>query len=289
MLKKSPLPNAGWLERILIGLAFTAIGGLIIVVFSPWRPLLEPIPDYLGRIGLIVFLLVTTLLAKRSPRFEKIAPILTGLLIMIVVVSLEWIGAVYLQTFLGEKGDSPIGFALSKLNECALVVTSVILFTRLSGGSLASIYIQKGDLKQGLRTGLIALGICIAGAIPMTTLLFKAGDLSLPRVLPWIPWLLLAALANGTLEELLFRGLFLRRLQPFFGKFMSTFLIALVFTILHKTVGYTLNEMTFLAVVFPLALVWGYLTQKTDSLWAAILFHAGTDLPVFLSIFSSFK
>jgi hypothetical protein len=38
--------------------------------------------------------------------------------------------------------------------------------------------------------------------------------------------------------------------------------------------------------MLPLALVWGWITQKTDGLWGAILFHAGTDIPVVLSIFS---
>ena len=36
-----------------------------------------------------------------------------------------------------------------------------------------------------------------------------------------------------------------------------------------------------------LALAWGYVTQKTDSLWGAILFHAGMDIPIMLGIFSN--
>jgi hypothetical protein len=27
--------------------------------------------------------------------------------------------------------------------------------------------------------------------------------------------------------------------------------------------------------------------QKTDAVWASILFHAGTDIPIFLGIFSA--
>jgi membrane protease YdiL (CAAX protease family) len=214
--------------------------------------------------------------------------VLVGLLILAAVVSLDWVFSVYVMDKLGLTGRTPMSFALIKLNECAVVVVSVILLTRLAGGSLGSIYIQKGNLKQGLTIGLISFLVCVAGSVPMALLMFKSGDLGLVRILPWIPWLLLACLANGAQEELLFRGLFLGKLQPFFGKFMSSFLIAFVFTFLHKSVGYTLNDFAFLLVLVPLALAWGYITQKTDSLWGSILFHAGTDIPVFLSIFSRF-
>jgi membrane protease YdiL (CAAX protease family) len=72
---------------------------------------------------------------------------------------------------------------------------------------------------------------------------------------------------------------------PFFGKFISNFLIAFVFTVLHKRAFYTSGEYIFLAVLFPLALAWGYIMQKTDSVWGSILFHAGMDIPVILGVF----
>jgi len=42
-----------------------------------------------------------------------------------------------------------------------------------------------------------------------------------------------------------------------------------------------------LAFLLPLSLAWGAITQKTDSLWGAVLFHAGMDIPVVLGIFST--
>jgi len=142
-------------------------------------------------------------------------------------------------------------------------------------------------LKLGLLIGGIAFLVFVPGYIPMAELLFKGEGLTVARVLPWIPLLLVTVLANGALEEVLFRGLFLRKLEPFFGKFLSNFLIALVFTVLHKGSAYTSSEFIFLAVLVPLALVWGYVMQKTDSVWGSILFHAGMDIPIFLGIFSN--
>lgn len=156
----------------------------------------------------------------------------------------------------------------------------------MSGGSLSSIYIQKGNLKLGLIVGLITFVLAAAGSIPMANL-FKAQNLSLARIIPWLPWLLIFVLANAAQEELLFRGLFLRKLQPFFGKFLSNLLIVFVFTLLHQGADYTSSNLIFLAVLVPLALAWGYLMQKTDSIWASILFHAGMDIPIMLGIFSN--
>jgi membrane protease YdiL (CAAX protease family) len=38
---------------------------------------------------------------------------------------------------------------------------------------------------------------------------------------------------------------------------------------------------------FALGLAWGYIMQRTDSIIGSALFHAGTDIPVFLGIFST--
>jgi membrane protease YdiL (CAAX protease family) len=42
----------------------------------------------------------------------------------------------------------------------------------------------------------------------------------------------------------------------------------------------------FVGITFILGLVWGHITQRTDSLLGSILFHAGTDIPIILGIFA---
>jgi len=285
-MKNNRLSAREWVERIVLAVLFTAVGSLIMIIFSPWRPLLGSVKDYLGRISLIVLLLAAVLLVRGSKQFEKYWQILLGLLIMAIAVSLDWVLGIYLIKYLGVNGGTPAGFALMKLNECAVIVCVTILSTLLSGGSLGSIYIQKGNLKLGLILGSATFILATAGSIPMANL-FNAKDLSLARIIPWIPWVLIFVLANSALEELLFRGLYLRKLEPFFGKFMSNFLIAFVFTLLHGSVNYAADQYLFLAILFPLALGWGYVMQKTDSVWGSILFHAGMDIPIMLGIFSN--
>ncbi len=277
-----------WGERIWRALLFVALGAFIMVMFNPWGagPRLSPVADYLAKIGVGLLLLAAAWRARKSERFEKDWPVLFAFFILTVAVSLDFVFAKYLIKHLGLTDTTPAGWALPKLNECVVVVTVILIFTRLSGRDLGSIYLQRGHLKLGLTIGGIVFFIFAAGGIPMAAL-FKAQNLSLARIIPWIPWILIFVLANGTMEELLFRGLFLRKLQPFFGRFLSNFLVAVVFTGIHLGSVYTADERIFIAVLFPQALALGYLMQKTDSVWGSILFHAGMDIPVILGIFSN--
>jgi len=293
-MKNNHLSGREWGERIVLALLFVAIGGGIYLVFSPLRPLLSKggdypgrIADYLGRIGLIAALLVTFLLARRSERFGKYAQVLLGLLIMTIAVSLDRIFGVYLIDTLGVGDATAAGWAIQKLNEFFIVVSVVISLTLMSGGSLGSIYIQKGNLRLGLIIGVTTFFLAAAGSTLMATSLFKGQDLTLARIIVWLPWLLIFVLANAAQEELLFRGLFLRKLQPFFGKFISNFLIMFVFTALHYGADYASDNFIFVVAVVLVALAWGYVMQKTEGIWGSILFHAGMDIPIMLGIFSN--
>ncbi len=270
----------------MVAVLFAAIGLVAIAVFTPWNPPLPRVPDYLGRQALVALLSIVMLAVQRNSRVGVYGRVAAGLLILAVAVLLDWVFSRFLIDSLGMTGDRLSGAALLKLHDCAIIAAVVIVGARISGDSLGSLYIQKGRLRQGLTTGLIAFAVCVAGAVPMARLMFNGRNLTLSQIVPWIPWILLFVLANATLEELLFRGLFLRRLEPFYGKFGANLLIAVVFTALHGAVTYTPDRVLFLAIVFPLALVWGHITQKTEGLWGSILFHAGTDIPIVLGLFS---
>ena len=50
---------------------------------------------------------------------------------------------------------------------------------------------------------------------------------------------------------------------------------------------YTSDSSTFFVIVLILGLAWGYIIQRTDSLLAAILFHAGADVVLVIGFFSN--
>jgi len=281
------LPINAPLARIGLALLFVALGSLIIIVFSQYRPLLSAPADLLGRLLLLSALLAAALVARRSPSLQPVWRLLFGLFILLAAVSLDWWVARFILQPLDALPATPAGIALEKLKTAAIVAATVLTLTRLSGGPLSVLYIQRGHLKQGLTTGLIAFGVAAATAVPLSQLFFAGAPVTLAQVLQWAPWILIAVFSNAVNEELLFRGLFLRKLEPFYGKALSNVLVVLVFTGLHLGVTYARDQLLFLAVVVPLALAWGAIMQKTEGIWGSILFHAGMDIPVFLSIFST--
>jgi membrane protease YdiL (CAAX protease family) len=74
---------------------------------------------------------------------------------------------------------------------------------------------------------------------------------------------------------------------PFLGKVLSVVLTAIVFTLMHTQVTYAAQMIQFLAIALVLSLAWGFLIQKSDSLWGAVLFHAAGDCLILFGAFVS--
>jgi hypothetical protein len=109
-----------------------------------------------------------------------------------------------------------------------------------------------------------------------------------------MPWILPIVFANGLREELLYRGLFLRKYESLLGKAPSGLLQALIFSLSHSVAGIGITQYTpyislLVVSTFILGLVLGYVMQKTDSIIGPILLHAGTDIPIFIGIFSNLQ
>lgn len=268
-------------------LFYLMVGLVVFVVFSHVRPLFSGPMDLIGRLLVIMALLLTSLKLRGIKRYRHHGRILYAFFTAAVATSLDY----YLPTIkwlleaLNVSIGTPMGIALDKLDSSLIIIVTILLLTRLSGEYPASLYLKKGDLRQGLTTGIIAFLISVTGSV-FVARLFGAENLTLERIYPWLPWILVFIIANALNEELLFRGLLLGKVQPSMGRFFSNLVLAIPFVLHHTGVTYTNDALLFLAYLLPLALIWGHITQKTDSLLGAFLFHAGTDIPVILVIFS---
>lgn len=276
-------------QQVVFFMLFLALGLLIFVVFSHMRPTLPNPIDIIGRIVMVAGFLVVALLARRSQRFEKYWQVLFACFIASLATAIDYYlpSRDWLLQLFHISIKTPAGIAIDKLDSSIIIIVSVILLTKISGGNLSSIYLKKGNLKKGLIIGLIAFLVAVAGSVPVSEMFFGGRDLQVEKVLSWTPWILIFVLGNAFNEELLFRGLFLQKFSPFVGRFLSNLVIAIPFTLHHTGVSYTPDALMFLAILLPLALAWGFVMQKTDSLWGSVLFHAGTDIPIVLAIFST--
>jgi len=288
-MSNHPAPVKKWGPGAGYFLLFLAIGLLIFVVFSHFRPMLAERADRAGRLILVLGFLAIALLARSLPRFKQYWQIPFAFFIasLVTTIDLYFPSRNWLLGALNVSIKTPAGIALDKLDSSLVIILGILLLNFVSGNRLADVYLKKGNLKRGLTIGLIAFGVAAAGSIPFSQLFFGAGDLPLKKVLSWTPWILIFVIGNAFNEELLFRGLFLGKYEPLLGKFLSNLVIAIPFALHHSGVSYTKDTLMFLALLIPLSLAWGYVTQKTGSLWGSILFHAGTDIPIVLSIFSN--
>jgi membrane protease YdiL (CAAX protease family) len=287
MMQSESTSIGTWRQRMVLAAMVLALGFIVFIVLSNYVPLLPREVDPYVRVGVTLVLLAAALLARRSTSLHAYWPLLFAFFIACFATSLDLYTSYWMLDSIRADFETPAANALMKVKNGALIIATILLLTRLSGGTMGLVYVQKGNLRRGLSIGFIAFGIAAAISVPLARLMFYGSNLGLARILPWIPWLLIFVLANAAFEELLFRGLFLRKLEPFFGPWASNIVIAILFTLSHTGVRYTPDVLMFLASLPPLALAWGYIMQKTDSLWGSVLFHAGMDLPIILGLWST--
>jgi membrane protease YdiL (CAAX protease family) len=273
-------------HRFALFLLFLALGLLLFLVFSHFRPLLPEDADLPSRIALILVLLGSSLSLRRSDHLREYWLVMLAFFIASFAQALDYYFSGWFPDLLGLDIGSPAGIAVDKLESTLLIVIPILVLTRLSGNSVDSLYLQKGNLRLGLIVGLTVFIAVAALSIPWAQWQYRVGDLSLQRVLPWTPWILLFVLANSINEELLFRGLFLQKLEPLLGAFPANLCVAVPFAMLHIGVDYSRNTLLLLALLLPLGLLLGYVMQKTRSVLAPWLIHASMDIAVVLSLFS---
>ena len=236
-------------------------------------------------IGLPIGYSVVAAMLRKSPRFAAYWPGFFSYAITSVALLLMWLLDELPGRWLGLAPKSPPGMAVVKAFDAVLLLLTVIVLTRVFGVSLRSVFLQRGKLALGL-------GIGLAGFLVMAAFAFvEARDMgvSTSRLIAWAPWLLTFVLSNGFFEELVFRGLLLGKFEPLVGPRLANLVTALVFAIGHAGVNYTVDILTFMAVTFVFALIWGYVMQKTGALWGSSLFHAGADVVIMIGIFAGVK
>jgi membrane protease YdiL (CAAX protease family) len=263
---------------LVCGIGLPSLSGLLI--FSA-LPIQLTIPYTL--ILSIIFLSITIFL-RRQKSFRSYWQVFFAFFIASLALLLDFL--------VNMPSNTMTGIALDMLVSTLIIVSTIILLTAVSGNSLGSIYLKKGNFKLGLIIGLVGFFFFALTSIPAAQYLFQGQNLSLERVITWLPWIIPIVLLNGFREELLYRGLFLKKFQPKLGSKTSNLLQALIFSLSHSVAGVGLNAYTpyiwgLVIFTFSLGLAWGYIMQRTDSILGSALFHAGTDIPVFIGIFSN--
>jgi membrane protease YdiL (CAAX protease family) len=272
----------GWPKKAGLFVAFFVVESMVFAILT-LSPYFSTDTLLTVQVALTAVLLVAALFLRRSEKGEPYWPVCYAFFVAAAAVLLSGLYADELLGLLELSVETPQGIAVAKFSESLLRVVPILVLMPLMGFGWRSLYLKKGRSRVWLPVGIAAWIVFPV----LAYLILPNREGALDKLLPLAPWILLFVFSNAFMEELLFRGLFLQRYSAFLGRALSNVLTAVVFAVMHTQVTYAADMLQFLAIVMILSLVWGYLIQRTDSLWGAVLFHAAGDCLVIFPIFAS--
>ena len=229
-------------------------------------------------------LLGLTILLYRSERFHKYWEVSFALFSGSFGLFLAWnIPDSPLSVF-GASTDTAQGVAVLKFFELLPVALVIIMLTKIVQGSLSPIYIQRGNLRSGL-----GLGILLGFVILVVYLVLSWSTIDLVKATAALPWLIIFAVSNAFYEELLIRGLFLKRYTALLGTAWGVILSALCYGFFFLGVQSAVGPAPYgaLIIIVPLGLLYGFIMQRSDSIWGPVSIHTALDLIFLLGVFAS--
>ena len=272
----------GWLKKsgnfLLFFLAETMV--FAIITLSPYLSK----NALLGfHTGLTVVLLVASLLLRRGERGKSYWPVfyvffVAGTAVLVSVLLSDDLLGVFHQSV-----TTPQGIATAKFSQCILTVVPILILMPLMGFDWRSMYLKRGRVR-------IWLPVAIAALIVFPALAYFAISSSqagvFEKLLPLWPWILLFVYPTGYGGVAFIEAFSFKSMRPFWARLIDV-LTAIVFAIMHTQVTYAAEMIQFLVIVLVLSLIWGFLIQKSDSLWGAVLFHAAGDCLIIFGAYAS--
>lgn len=179
------------------------------------------------------------------------------------------------------------GIAIAKVAEVLPIVVTILVGTWLVERDFTPVFIRGGNLKKTFKIGLVVSPVALIPFFALGGLSLSAG---LDVILVWLPWMCIFGFSNAFMEELMVRGLFLKKYNVIFGKNTSLLLTSVIFALLHQAIIEFTDPLTFtifLLITFILGISWGYVMQKSDSIWGAVLAHAIADILFLITVFGT--
>jgi membrane protease YdiL (CAAX protease family) len=261
---------------LLISTALFFLGDHLYLLGTGRRAFLTVIPP--------IILLGLALLFYRNVSLRKYWEVTFALFCGTFGLFLAWAPGSWPERHLGVSANTAQGLAILKFFELLPVALPIILLTRFVQGNLAPIYLQKGNLKIGLGIGL-GLSVIIFGMY----ILISWSKIDLEKTLRAITWMIIFSILDAFFEELLIRGLLLRRFIGLLGITWSLVLSALVYSLFFLGVQSVTGPIPFGALIFilPLGLLYSFIMQKSDSIWGSLSLHATIDMIFLIGFFAS--
>ena len=288
----SEVPEKGtklsWGKRVLFFLLFFLCEIAILILGSNYFEVFPTNKNLIYNLVITTIFLIAALSLKRIKALNRYWRVAYVFFVASVAYPTTWITIGWVNSLMGRLAlttNTSQGLALGKLIEVILVAVPIIVLTKISGADLGSIFLKRGNLKLGLGIG----GLVFLNFATSALMFFYTRFTSMELLGAAIVWGLVFSFANGFMEELWLRGIFLKPFTPFIGAGGAIWLTAIVFAMLHGAAYYFMPTALpiFVLNTITLGLACGYLIVKSDSLWGAVLIHAAADLFLFISTLSN--
>jgi membrane protease YdiL (CAAX protease family) len=287
-VSKEPAVQATWVKRLILFVVLLICELAIFVLGSNYFDVFPTNKNLTYNLIISAVFLTAALWLKRTERWNiywrvAYAFFVASVAPPVTLLTIDWLSRL-MGRFALSAGTSQ-GLAVAKVLEVILVVVSIIVLTKLSGADLGSIFLKRGDLKLGLGIG----GLVFVNFATSALLFFAMRFTSLGLLGAAIVWGLVFSFANGLMEELWLRGIFLRHFMPLIGAHGAVWITAIIFAVMHGAAYYFMPAAlpVFVMNTLTLGLACGYLIVKSDSIWGAVLIHAAADLFLFISTLSN--
>jgi membrane protease YdiL (CAAX protease family) len=287
-VSKEPVVQVNRAKRILLFVVFLICEVVIFILGSNYFRVFPTNKNLTYNLVTCAVFLVAAVWFKRTERWNQYWPVTYAFFVASVaspttLFTLDWVNGL-----MGRFSLTPAttnGLAVGKILEVILVVVPILVLTKLSGADLGSIYLKRGNLKLGLGIGGLVFFNFATSALLFFAIRFTRMELLGAAVI----WGLAFSFANGFMEELWLRGIFLKRFEPFIGAHGAVWLTAIIFAVMHGAAYYFMPAVLpiFVLNTLTLGLACGYLMMKSDSLWGAVLIHAAADLFLFIAVLAN--
>ncbi len=286
-LKETAAPANG-VKRVVLFIVFLICGLAILVFGSNYFAIFPTNKNLAYQALLSALFLIAAAWFKRDERMNPYWSIAFAFFIASFATAVASLFGGWSRAILGWFNLTDTisqGVAIAKVYEMLMIVVPIIVLTKLSGADLGAIHLSRGNLKWGLSVGTLVLFNFAASAF----LFFATRFTSMESLGAAIIWGLVFSFVNAFMEELWFRGIFLKQLEPLLGLGGTVLLTSIVFALMHGGATYlTPVAIPFIvANTFTLGLACGYLMMKTNCIWGATLIHAASDLFLFIALLAN--
>ena len=232
-----------------------------------------------------ILALVTLAIYQAKGNLHRYWRFSCSFLIASIGLLFAWIFGRWYSLIPGLLRDTVEGAAIAKVAEVLPIILVILAGVWIIERDFSVIYLNGGNIRQSIKLGIIIS----PGALFVFVALGGLGFSATPNeVIAWMPWICVFAFSNALMEELLIRGLFLREYESIFGQRGALILTSVIFALFHQAIiGFIdiLSMAAYFSIPLIMGILWGYIIQKSDNIWGAVLAHMIADIFFVLVMF----